>query len=55
MMNSIIREDFDIIKAAYKDLFKEIEGKSVLVVGATGMITTYLSFFFSLPSEALFF
>ena len=41
----MLLEDFEILHHAYSNIFAQIEGKKVLIVGATGMITSYLSKF----------
>ena len=44
-MNSIIKEDFENIKSKYSSMLEKMIGKSILITGASGMITSYLSEF----------
>lgn len=46
-VNRIIKEDFDRLCEEYKDKFKKLENRSILITGANGMLTTYLSEFLS--------
>ena len=41
-MNKILREDFDALLHEYPGLFDSLKNKTVLVTGATGLLTTYL-------------
>lgn len=42
-MNAVIEEDFENIKGTFSSILKKMEGKSILITGACGMITSYLS------------
>lgn len=50
-MNTIIEEDFNFLLGQYKGVLKKLEGCSVLITGANGMITTYLSSFLAYSSQ----
>ena len=52
-MNKIIREDFETILSVYGDKFTKLRNCTVLVTGATGMISTYLSKFLLYISDSL--
>ena len=42
-MNSVLEEDFEKICSMYSELFEQLKGGRVLITGACGMITSYLS------------
>ena len=44
-MNTILFDDFSIIKQYYFDTVSDLKGKTILVTGSTGMITSYLCLF----------
>ncbi len=44
-MNRIILDDYERLNIEYKDVWQIMAGSSVLITGATGMITTYLAKF----------
>ena len=44
-MNNILREDFEIILKHYYDDLQFLKNKKMLITGATGLITVYLSLF----------
>lgn len=44
-MNIIIEEDYKNIYGIYSDSFEELRNSSILITGATGMITVYLAKF----------
>ncbi len=41
-MNKVLLEDFGILMCEYPELFDSLRNKTVLVTGATGLLTTYL-------------
>lgn len=51
-MNKIITEDFEKILSAYEARFEKLKNSTVLVTGATGMISTYLSEFLIYISDS---
>ncbi len=51
-MNKIIKEDFEKILSAYGDQFEKLRNCTILVTGATGMISTYLSEFLIYISDS---
>lgn len=44
-MNKIIKEDYSVLEENYSDLIEQLQGKTILVTGACGMITSYLCLF----------
>ena len=51
-MNKIITEDFEKILSAYGARLEKLKNSTVLVTGATGMISTYLSEFLIYISDS---
>ena len=41
-MNKVLCEDFDILQREYGEVFEILRNKTILVTGATGLLTTYL-------------
>ena len=50
-MNSIKINDFKLLIKSYHDVLKTLNGRTILITGSTGMITTYLSEFLSYISD----
>lgn len=50
-MNTILSEDFQRLLSVYGDRWERLRGRTVLVTGANGMITTYLSEFLAYIAE----
>lgn len=44
-MNNIIQEDLKKLESQYSEVLSGLDGKTIYMTGACGMITTYLSFF----------
>ena len=51
-MNKIMLEDFEKLLSAYEDKFEKLRNCTVLITGATGMISTYLSKFLVYISDS---